>query len=499
MIRPSLLSVALLCLAGCAPTDDGADSPSDLGAPRRAADLGPDDDADLDAGARAPDGAANACEPLAAHLDELPPMPYPEDCAALAGDERFLCGEYWLWIALGVDFDGRAAIYDRLTDLIDSVDPAASPVDLARMHAIRGQLALALALENGDGTHLADIAPDFERAAALDPANAIIPTWKDSLDIALAWRLGQHDQLPAIIERTWRNVGSCRTGNILSISGTTIGLPLATGIPQATIERLDAWTCEAGDFCEANTWRAPYAQPGLGYHFAEAYARVGRRDDARRYLERALAAPGAEHWPYRPMVQDTLDHLDEVVAEFEALGDEGDAFDRMYANQDFGCLFCHAADPPAERVRQARLAVAPPPPAEDAGGAPPDVGPSTDAGVAPPADLGVEPRMDAGPEPSGACVGAADTAALAAAAGLDEVMGTCALECFGQPASCGAGCVGDAIGVSDGCAACFGDILDCTLRRCALVCLDATSAPCVDCQAQHCLPDFTQCSGLERP
>ncbi len=484
----------LALMVGCAP-DAGEDSDAFVGGPGQAGDAVA---ATLDAratdmdGGPTPDPEQAACKPLAAHLESLPDAPYAADCASLDGEERFLCGEYWFWIALSFDIEARSETWDRLGALIEASDPATEGKDLGRMHALRGQLALALTLENGDGSHLAEILPDFERAAELNPDNAIIPTWKDSMDIALTWRLGDAGDLQEIAERAWENVERCPTGNILSISGTTIGLPLSTGIPQKTIELLDGWSCEAGDFCEQNTWRAPYAQPGLAYHFAEAYARVGRQDDARAYLERALQAPGGDTWPYRQMAEETLSELDAVVAEFEALGDDGDAFDRMYANQSFGCVFCHSSDPP-ERLRRSTRIGAEPEPEPDAG-----VEPTPDAGVTP--DEGVAPSPDAGMgEPSGACDNDDDTAALDEHAGLRDTMGQCALQCFGQNAACGAGCVRDAVGVSQGCADCFGEILACTLMHCAIQCIDSASAACAECQEANCLPAFESCAGVSPP
>ncbi|MEZ4432270.1 MAG: hypothetical protein R3F65_07640 [bacterium] len=434
-------------------------------------------DASADAAAP-PEG--NACAPLAAHLDAPPPLDHDVDCTALAGAARFLCAEAWFWIGLTFDVAARPEAYDRISALIAAVDPAIDAIDLGRLHALRGQLALALALENGDGRHLADIDGDFVRAMTLDPDNAIIPTWKDSMDIALEWRLRGGAGLDAIMSRTWANVERCPTGNILSISGTTIGLPLATGIPQATIERLDRWVCDEADFCGVNTWKAPYAAPGLAYHFAEANARMGRRGEARRWLDEARAAPDYATWPYRAMVDDTLADFDAFVDEFVGLGEAGDAFDRMYANQSFGCVFCHASDPPAAMVRTTRLG--PPPEPEPA----PEPEP--------------EPAPEPEPEPrDGACTNAPDEAALAAAGDIAPVMSACAIGCFGQPEACAADCVEDRLGVSPPCAGCFGAVIGCTLAHCILQCANADNPDCATCQQTHCLPAFSACAGLDRP
>ncbi|MEZ4475751.1 MAG: hypothetical protein R3F60_34125, partial [bacterium] len=155
---------------------DGA--ATDVGA---AADASAQDAAARDAGgadAGTPDAGEWArCVPLATHLEEKPAMAPADDCAALEGDARFLCAEHWFWWALSDDLAGRPEAHARLTALIDATDPAVDGVDLGRMHALRGQVAMALLLENGDVSYLPGIIPDFEAAIALDPQNAIIPTW----------------------------------------------------------------------------------------------------------------------------------------------------------------------------------------------------------------------------------------------------------------------------------------------------------------------------------
>lgn len=463
--RPSVLALLAVTLAGavsgtlaCTPAGGG-----DAGAP---------DGGVVDA------GPGPQCMPLAAHLTEMPAEPWTSDCTTLTGDARYLCGETWFWAGLSLDFNARPEARAKLSAIIDAGIEPGHERDLGRMHALRGQLTLAMVLENGTGSLVGEINPDFERAVALDPANGIIATWKDSVDIALTWRLGDRSEMPALMERTWANVEQCRMGNILSISGTTIGLPLDTGIPQATIERLDGWTCDAAEFCYGNTWRAPYTMPGLAYHFGEAYARMGDRDRARSFLEEALVAEGAAQWPFRAMAQDTLAHLDEVVDEFVDLGTAGDAFDRMYANQSFGCVFCHSTAPPADLVRTTRI------------GAP----------EAPPVDAGPGPGdVDAGPL-ANACNNEADIAALDTHQDPGAASQSCAIGCVtNQDPLCEQTCVEDNIGVSTGCAACFADMIACTLDNCLLQCAAGASPTCNTCQENNCFPGFVACAGISPP
>jgi hypothetical protein len=284
---------------------------------------------------------------------------WPEDCTSLPAPGIFECGEYWLWTGLQTRFDLRPAIVDRLA-AIAAAPVAALPENrewAGRMEAYRGMLAMATLLENDVKGLAAGILPALENAARLAPGNANLPLWADTMEIALAWLSRDRARLQIAADRAFTRVGDCGFVNLITLGGTTIGLPLDTGYPQRTIASLDAYRCEGADFCTRNTWRAPYARPGLSFQLAEAYARVGDADRARSYLDDALAAPGADTWAFRPMVQDTRDHLDEVLAEYAALGRDRGAFLSAFSNTANGCVFCHAPHPPAAAIPMVRLPV----------------------------------------------------------------------------------------------------------------------------------------------
>lgn len=222
-----------------------------------------------------------------------------------------------------------------------SEDPQAS----SRLHFRLGQLRLAMALENAQKKYALGaetlVIAEFREATRLDPSNGIIAPWEDTMEMALPAIFEDWVKAVPLAERGFQNVAKNPLGNTLSLSGTTIGFPLSTGIPQRTAKLLDDWRCEGVDFCSRNTAHAPYARPGLSYHFAEAYARVGQRDKAQRYLREALSSPGAEQWPYRAVAQSAYDQLDGFLKTFADLGQDGSAFRMVYANQPSGCLFCH--------------------------------------------------------------------------------------------------------------------------------------------------------------
>lgn len=270
-----------------------------------------------------------------------------KDCAAQTVDaDRFACAEAQFWGAFQqAGLELRAANEKTLLAVIAKTEASADVSGRALMHFRLGQLRLAMALENEQRQYAIQsqtmVVGEFEKAMALDPYDGIVAPWKDAMEIAMAAVISDWEKGVALAERGFENVKLNPLGNTLSLSGTTIGFPLSTGVPQKTVALLDAWTCSGVAWCSANTEHAPWARPGLSFHFAEAYARVGDRAKAKEHLDAALASPGAEVWPYRHVAAEAADDLDGFLAKFSKLGEDGSAFDIAYANQKYGCVFCH--------------------------------------------------------------------------------------------------------------------------------------------------------------
>ena len=112
-----------------------------------------------------------------------------------------------------------------------------------------------------------------------------------------------------------------------------------------------------------------------------------------------------------------------------------------------------------------------------------------------------DPDPDPEPEPSaGACDNAADEEELADIEDtLDDVVGDCALGCLlsSDKTTCGAECVSDNTNLSDGCAHCFGAIIECTAANCSLPCgINAAGESCASCREENCNSAFEQCAGI---
>lgn len=121
-----------------------------------------------------------------------------------------------------------------------------------------------------------------------------------------------------------------------------------------------------------------------------------------------------------------------------------------------------------------------------------DTAPSTD--TAPSIDTASS--IDAAAS-KGACDNPADLQALAKA-DPEKAIGGCVSKCFTPGPNC-TGCLKTGLGTSDGCTACFAGIVDCTVKNCALLCINAGSKGCADCQQLKCFPAFEQCSGVSPP
>ncbi|HEY2516067.1 MAG TPA: hypothetical protein VGI39_34585 [Polyangiaceae bacterium] len=269
-------------------------------------------------------------------------------CAQRGESDAYACAESQFWGALHQPNLGpRQAAEATLTAVLAAFPSSQDAAGASLMHFRLGTLRLAMALENAQKSYVEEaqdqILVEFDRAMALDAYGGVIAPWKDAMQIATAAALEDWTDAVPLAQAGFQNIALNPMGNTLSLSGTTIGFPLSTNVPQTTVSYLDQWQCSGVAWCTDNTSHAPFARPGLSYHFAEAYARVGDRTRASSYLEQAVASPDYVSWPYRSVVEAARADLDGFLGKFSKLGSDGSAFDTVYANQPYGCLFCHGA------------------------------------------------------------------------------------------------------------------------------------------------------------
>lgn len=76
---------------------------------------------------------------------------------------------------------------------------------------------------------------------------------------------------------------------------------------------------------------------------------------------------------------------------------------------------------------------------------------------------------------------------------------SCMLGCLGKDRSCVVDCVTKDVGLSKACADCWGSEAQCVFGSCLKVCLaHPTSAECLQCTNEKCMPALERCSGLPR-
>jgi hypothetical protein len=275
------------------------------------------------------------------------PSPYhrcPTPLREQSHEELFACAEQEFWHAFS---DGRrkvrqeaATILGRLMSLTkDDPDGAKR----GRLLALRAYLRLSMSLENArsDLFLFGMLERDFKAAKRLDTENKNYDSFLDTIVMARAavfgnWKKASELAFPAF------DILKDHPVNILALSGTTIGFPMSTGVPQRTIEFLEGFVCPTEiPFCTQNTPKAPFARPGLSFHFAEAFARVGNREKTLYYLNEAKQSLAYADWPYQELVEKPLADIDTYMSYWRSFGETGSAFDKVYANQNFGCVLCH--------------------------------------------------------------------------------------------------------------------------------------------------------------
>jgi len=99
---------------------------------------------------------------------------------------------------------------------------------------------------------------------------------------------------------------------------------------------------------------------------------------------------------------------------------------------------------------------------------------------------------------SGACNNTGDISKVKNRDTTKETQEQCGKQCMldGDIGTCVGQCMTNQLGISDGCAACFGQEAACTKQHCALRCLNPSSDRCVQCSMQYCAADLATCGGI---
>lgn len=115
------------------------------------------------------------------------------------------------------------------------------------------------------------------------------------------------------------------------------------------------------------------------------------------------------------------------------------------------------------------------------------------------ADAGGFSNVACNPTGTGACQNTPDCPIIIGGTARSSAQ-TCGQGCLGQPdqKACARACVIKDTKLSEGCADCYVNIVDCTIMNCVSACLsDANSTGCYQCQVEKgCRATFDTCSGL---
>jgi hypothetical protein len=98
---------------------------------------------------------------------------------------------------------------------------------------------------------------------------------------------------------------------------------------------------------------------------------------------------------------------------------------------------------------------------------------------------------------SGACTNDADQKIWTGKgkSNFEADLSACGKKCLGAE-SCVASCMSGKEGYSSTCAACFGQLTQCTEKNCLAQCTGGKSPACAACVQKSCTPAFTTCSGI---
>lgn len=294
----------------------------------------------------------------------VPNFAEPSSCAMDTAD----CLEREFWRVFQRDFEDRLGVHRQFGERLPQLAADVSTDVVAKLTFRRAQLGMALILENGELGLLPSVIPDIERALDLVPNDPFYLIWLDTMRIATAQISGDAAEVEVRLEEAWSHLSyanehTTRSTLVASLTGTTIGLSLSTNAPQRTIEVLDNFACHPDvlarqpeqmcgrgehrrpciDWCLQPSAISPFTGPGLLYHQAEAYARVGLLEEARDLLQQALQAPTADVWPFRHMAVQALQDVARFSSDINPTNPEQAVFLDVYANSQHACVFCHAS------------------------------------------------------------------------------------------------------------------------------------------------------------
>ncbi len=299
-----------------------------------------------------------------ARLEDAPRFPSPYTRCEIpieeqSADERFDCFEREFWITYS---DGRLAERKAGLKYMSAIIKAAEADNdqspeyirrLSRLYQLRGMFYMAMGIENGALLYVIFnkyfSGKDFARVAELEPGNFVASSFDVTMDMANLRATGKHEASADLARQALMTAWHAGTpdviepinvGSMFAVTGVTMHYPMATGLPQLSLDATLAVGCiPEVKFCTENTKNAPFARPGLEYHLAEMYARLGMRDAYIQQLEVVAQQDRYEEWAWHDLVEMQRQNPDLLLNKFASFAD--DEYSDGYAVRNMGCVLCH--------------------------------------------------------------------------------------------------------------------------------------------------------------
>jgi len=280
---------------------------------------------------------------------------FERDCSGTEGVQVFACVEQRFWQAFQFEPSDRVATYEMMTELLAELEADRDRTDdmsLAMVYFRRMLLSVLLLAEEANGLGLNEMIPDISRSVELVPDNAPFRSWRDTMLVMITAATG-NDGLGIDIDEVMEENELAAHEDPIALYNfllTGASLPMQTGWPERAVQLLDDILYAAdGDGANAisaasrdrEQMRTPHWESGVAFAAGEMYARAGRRDDALREWNQALAYDVDGDWSFRDYTQALVDDIDGVIGEFEALGDDENAFTLLRVQNEASCTPCH--------------------------------------------------------------------------------------------------------------------------------------------------------------
>ncbi|WP_133406801.1 hypothetical protein [Parashewanella tropica] len=246
------------------------------------------------------------------------------------------------------DLTVRKKVLDQLSQRLKIEKKKKSHRQSSELEYLIASLKLAMISENGQYQYLTggqSLITNFQHSIS-----------QPSKDIQRLFFLNTILIEQAMAENNWRKALSIARKSLLKardgpnrweyalMSASYIGMPLVTNLPQTVINNFERSKCSRDiQECVPLTELAPFGQLGFTYELAEAYARVGDKENAKKYLQLLTKEKNFISWAYREQVLSNIKHLNQFVGRFNRFNKYQGVNSLLNIRGNHNCIACHHA------------------------------------------------------------------------------------------------------------------------------------------------------------